>query len=143
MVDIHTRRGKEDNFDTIAYEIDMLNYCYEGLRIAHPEANGRNLFLEGFLLHYRNLVRFFSCIRARSTDLTIKMLLPDFDTQDIVDAAILLDNNHHEDISQYLSHCTSYRANHDMMWATGKMYEELDFCIQKYLALSAQVQTRS
>lgn len=140
MIDIHTRRGKEDNFDTIAYEIDMLNYCYEGLGKEHLEVGNQNLFLEGFLLHYRNLLRFFSCVRAQEADLTIKILLPNYDAQDIVDAAILLDNKHHKDISQYLSHCTSYRANHDMKWATREMYEELNYCIKKYLSLSAQAQ---
>jgi hypothetical protein len=55
------RKRKESHQDTIWYEIDMLEYCYAVLEKNPPAiTNARwNLLVEGFLLHYRNLIQFF------------------------------------------------------------------------------------
>ena len=48
--------------DIVKYEIDMLRFCLSKLE-SQPAAWGKqdeHLHIEGGLLHYRNLIRFFS-----------------------------------------------------------------------------------
>ena len=59
------RGEKETNLDTIGYEIDMLDFALERYRDLKSqqkavEQGDLNVYLECFLLHYRNLVEFFS-----------------------------------------------------------------------------------
>lgn len=59
---MYSRRLKESHRDTVSYEIDMLRFCAERLEALRATGNDREsyLALEGFLLHYRNLLHFFS-----------------------------------------------------------------------------------
>jgi hypothetical protein len=71
------RREKESNAATVLYEIDMLRFARE--RLLSParwfEACDEWLYLEAFLLHYRNLIEFFGKKRHGPGDLSI--LRPD------------------------------------------------------------------
>jgi hypothetical protein len=58
---MYSRRPKESHRDTIAYEADMLGFCAQALRARkHPTHEDMCVYLEAFLLHYRNLIRIFS-----------------------------------------------------------------------------------
>src|SRR5579875_2269831 len=57
----YARRPKESHLDTIVFEIEMLNFCKRKVvQCDTLEVKERWVYLEGFLLHYRNLIRFFS-----------------------------------------------------------------------------------
>jgi hypothetical protein len=58
---MYSRRPKESHRDTITYEIEMLSVCAQAItRREHPAAQDLYVYLEAFLLHYRNLIRFLS-----------------------------------------------------------------------------------
>jgi hypothetical protein len=61
----YERSAKNSHLDTIRYEIGMLGYCYREFAGAKHTEPLRNLLIEGFLLHFRNLVEFFSGARHR------------------------------------------------------------------------------
>src|SRR6266849_4668116 len=58
---IYSRPEKLNDAQTVLYEIDMLRFAYE--RLASPPATwtlaDEWVYLEDFLLHYRNLIQFF------------------------------------------------------------------------------------
>jgi hypothetical protein len=59
---IYSRPEKGNHLNTILYEIEILEYCYESLVTSLGKwGDMRKAFicLEAFLLHYRNLVEFF------------------------------------------------------------------------------------
>ena len=72
-----SRRVKEDSLDTVKYEIEMLRYCRERInrldQTSAPEED-RWLALEGFLLHYRNLLEFVRGRGQREDDLKLSEL---------------------------------------------------------------------
>ena len=61
---MYERTSKETHLETIWYEMDMLvefSYGREFEKKAFaPQSPQWNLLIEGFLLHYRNLIQFFS-----------------------------------------------------------------------------------
>jgi len=59
--DVYQRSEKKSHLDTIWYEIAMLEFCHSelGKRTGMSEP-ACNLFIEGFLLHYRNIIEFCS-----------------------------------------------------------------------------------
>jgi hypothetical protein len=54
------RPPKETARDVIAYEIQMLEYCYKELAKLKAPSSKRNAVLEAYLLHARILIEFFS-----------------------------------------------------------------------------------
>lgn len=53
-----SRPAKDQQLDTILYEIEMLSFCYERLcRNKWESKRDYFAYVEGFLLHYRNLSR--------------------------------------------------------------------------------------
>ena len=58
---IYSRPEKLNDAQTVLYEIDMLRYAYD--RLASPQPTWTQadewVYLEDFLLHYRNLIQFF------------------------------------------------------------------------------------
>src|ERR1700680_1311205 len=59
---MYERTSKNTHLDTIWYEMDMLEFSYQDfMKKTPPQQSPRwNLLIEGFLLHYRNLIQFFS-----------------------------------------------------------------------------------
>jgi hypothetical protein len=64
---LHRRPDKDSHLDTILYEIDMLRHCANTLAAKEArqpdseEALGEyNLGIDGFLIHLRNLIAFFT-----------------------------------------------------------------------------------
>ena len=60
---MYSRPPKANHLETIWYEIDMLQFCYE--RLHEPRLRGGDpgdfyVYLEAFLLHYCSLIEFFA-----------------------------------------------------------------------------------
>src|SRR5215469_14011676 len=75
---MHQRSNKNEHLDTILYEIDMLRHCAESISKAKAEEHRSDfagaeyyLKIEGFLLHLRNLIAFFTNRKNEPTDLLI------------------------------------------------------------------------
>jgi hypothetical protein len=120
------RTRKESHLDTIWHEIDMLEHCHKILRDSPPPATDpcRNLLIEGFLLHFRNLIQFYSGNEHRhkrnKNDLSTlepavwagRALTPEEEKE--VDAmrapGKALDDTFSDKVSVCLQHCTIERA---------------------------------
>jgi hypothetical protein len=135
----YERSEKKSHLDTVWYEIAMLGFCYAELKkrpeAAEPE---RNLLVEGTLLHYRNLLEFFSGSKHRPAkngkpadistvdprvwafrDLTAEELAK------IQAPARALETKYFEDLSQFLQHCTERRFVDSMQWDLDTMFAEM------------------
>ncbi len=131
-----SRRQKESHLDTIQYEIDMLNHCYEKLMKEKWQSTPDNFIaLECFLLHYRNLIEFF----GDSEDLKVSewkdwspRQLSSEELTSISDKKPF--NNHRGQISQYLQHCTKSRTK-DRGWKVKEMYGELKHVLENFRRL--------
>ena len=68
-----SRIGKPGKFAVILYEIDMLRFTYA--QILRPREGSRNadvwVYLEAFLVHYRNLLDFFGKRAPNRSNLSI------------------------------------------------------------------------
>jgi len=134
---MYPRADKEDDLDTIRYEINMLDYSYvryiELERKPGIERGDVNAFLECFLLHYRNLIEFFSSKKPREdgTDLRIGKPLIGMATRVPLEMTKKLTRDelckeHWKNLSVFLDHCTIYRARDPKTWNVGAMYQQLN-----------------
>lgn len=131
---MYSRQMKSSHLDTVAYEIDMLRFSLMRLGQAPPTwvARDKDVYIEAFLLHYRNLVRFFSGNEHRSNDLSMKKRRSDWAGRDVTDEeaakyrqeAAPLDEKYFKTISVYLQHCTSERMI-IKEWPFSDMYNEI------------------
>lgn len=132
-----SRPKKFTHLDTIQYEIDMLNYCYDQLRRSvWPGRESYYLTIEGFLLHYRNLCEFFSNrkeLKASEPKEWAGRSLTVGELASIQDER--LDKKYTGQISQYLSHCTKIRADRDRDWDILEMYEDIKPCLENFRGL--------
>jgi hypothetical protein len=116
------RTPKESHLDTIYYEMAMLTFCFE--KLAHSQSqDDLNLAIEGFLLHYRNLIRFFSGKDSQTDDLRTENPsvwagrdMNPTEVKQIREAAATLDTTYFKSISKYLQHCTTLRADVPKGW---------------------------
>ena len=138
---LYERRPKESHLDTVTYEIGMLSFCFNKLPLGRScETNDEYLYLEGFLLHYRNLLEFFSGKRKKRGNMNIansrswapRELRPT-EIAAIVPAAMELDNKHYKNVSRYLQHCTLYRHRQRMSWDVAEMKDGIDPIIDAFL----------
>jgi hypothetical protein len=139
---MYRRRDKESHRDTITYEIDMFDFCARRLRElsdSGADTADQDVYLEGFLLHCRNLFRFFDEKNAHPTDLTCTA--PGNWTDRAFDAgrlnafiarAVAFDGAQHEDISAYVQHCTMVRHERTKEWDVHDMYREMDALITEF-----------
>src|SRR5438874_13489068 len=69
----YERTRKESPLETIYYEIDMSEFAFGKLG-AHSGGAGPewNLLIEGFFMHYRNAISFFSGKKHRAGDISTK-----------------------------------------------------------------------
>jgi hypothetical protein len=136
---VYSRR-QETPLDTIGYEIEMLRFCRERLQDETAgEAHENSAYLEAFLLHFRNLVRFFSGVRPRPYDLSTaeaevwagRALSPS-EVGLFQVAAECLDEEYYQTISKYLQHCTSLPQKEEHEWDVDGMYEELNPILKEF-----------
>ena len=132
-----SRPAKLSHLDTILYEIDMLEYCYGRLRIsAFTEQMEYFLPVEGFLLHYRNLIQFFGNdhdLKAGTPEVWSPRALTDHEVRSIQDRKPF--KRHNGQISQYLSHCTQSRSDRDRSWEHVAMYKEIEELLKRFREL--------
>jgi len=142
-----SRPAKLDHAQTVLYEIDMLRLSSERLLSPPPgwiEAD-QWVYLEDFLLHFRNLVEFFGKLGDDERDLSIgrpeaiwrggvpdKADLDFMTRRDLREKYDTWDNS--ESISKYLSHCTTRRTV-AKRWNVQQMYEDLRPVIEKFESL--------
>lgn len=137
----YSRPRKLSDTDTVVYEIDMLRFAATKLH----ESNWREereawVYLEGFLLHFRNLIEFLGKERPSDTDLhitTIWKLVPAPDhVPEIYEKGKQLLCRYEPKgkdgggrISQYLSHCTTKRTDHKN-WPIDEMNKQIEPLLQ-------------
>src|ERR1700682_1228529 len=139
-----SRFPKEDDAQTVLYEIDMLRLAKDHL-VSPTNTVEEWVYLECFLLHFRNLIEFFGKPGSDATDLSLSRperiwterspeqvelevmtrhdLWEKYDTRDNPDA-----------ISKYLHHCTTQRTQ-PKDWRVHDMFEELRPVIEKFESL--------
>ena len=143
---MYTRSRKESHLQTVQYEIDMLLFCFERLPKRITECQRQQyLVLEGFLLHYRNLVEFFSGSHHRhENDLSMRkpsvwaahVTITMNQMKAITQSAKHLDKKYFVPISRYLQHCTEDRHLRDLTWDCQQMHDEILPIISMFHALS-------
>jgi len=131
----YERSPKDSHVETIWYEIDMLRYVYKTLSSSTEPGfvAAKNLLIEGALLHYRNLIRFFSGQNARPNDLSTARPevwsddnLTKHDLNEMCKIGIILDKKYFKDISKYLQHVTVERYSDPKGWDLPEMYARLE-----------------
>ncbi len=137
---LYERPKKASHLHTLWYEVDMLDYCLQMLSAGAVRSKPEeSVYLEGFLLHYRNVLRFLSGIGHRRSDLSTaepkvwagRVLTPE-EVEQIQRPAVMLDSKYHADISQYLQHCTVRRMEDEKQWNVSRMNLELQAIIEAF-----------
>ena len=125
-----------DRVGTILYEIDMLDYCFARLRAPWKATReDYNLWLEGFLLHYRNLIKFFAShkgLKAQEPQEWSPRALSAAEIASIQNQAI---QEHYRPISRYLSHCDRIRGEEGTHWNSVEMYNEIEPTLKSFRRL--------
>ncbi len=135
---MYERTRKETHLDTIWYEIDMLEYCTGVLFNSPPPTNDPywNLLIEGFLLHYRNLIQFFGGNEQRhrrygndlstfASEVWADRALEPEEIDALRTPGGKLDDEFSAKISVCLQHCTRERVETLTDWDIRGMYERL------------------
>ena len=133
---MYARRAKASQIDTVRYEIDMLDFCF-GRCMEPPgrwEEGDHDVYLECFLVHYRNLIEFLGgANHHREDDLSTSK--PEEWAEGRVDTNEIrkirnsvqnLDQSYYSDISKYIQHCTAKRHEVDRGWDVNEMFGELN-----------------
>jgi hypothetical protein len=136
---MYERTSKNTHLDTIWYEMDMLEFSYQDFMKKTPPQQSPhwNLLIEGFLLHYRNLIQFSSGNenrhkRFKGNDLSTFDPMPWANrqlTKEEIDAIKVpgekLDQTYSNKISILLQHCTVKRIEPLQGWEMEQMYGEI------------------
>lgn len=135
-----SRPKKLDHVHTVRYEIDMLRFAAQ--RLAEMKLTERDawVYLEAFLLHYRNLIDFLGSENPRSTDLHVTNISQLANLTPPATAALNelyakgralraryepTDAQGGGRISQYLQHCTTKRTD-AKDWAVTAMVDDIE-----------------
>jgi hypothetical protein len=121
----------------------MLRFCFERLPEKNRAEKEKYLHLEAFLLHYRNLIEFLAgshrhrkgdlCTAKPKTWLCREPSPSELTALRAISApAINLYNEHWDQISKYLQHCTSVRAERDRFWDAELMMKKIDPIIAEF-----------
>jgi hypothetical protein len=138
------RPDKEDNAQTVLYEIDLLRFA-KGRLEASSTKGDEWVYLEDFLLHYRNLIEFFGKGKKHLSNGDLSIRLPERIWPGRVPDKAVLDSmtrpdlwekydtrDNPEAISKYLHHCTERRIEPRPPWKVSAMYEELRPIIETF-----------
>jgi hypothetical protein len=141
------RPDKESDAQTVLYEIDLLRFAKSRLESSSTKGD-EWMFLEDFLLHYRNLIEFFGKGKKALRDGDLSILRPERIWPGGVPDKAVLDSmtspalwekydtgDNDEAISKYLHHCTEQRVEPRPPWQVNTMYEELRPIIEKFESL--------
>jgi len=131
---IFSRPDKLNDAETILCEIDMVRFAARELTSGKPKPEKITwVLLEGFLLHFRNLIEFLGkeLNLVKATDLHVtnlwgKTLPAELATIHAEGAKLWAKYERVDDrISRYLAHCTKQRTQ-VKQWEVGTMYGELE-----------------
>jgi hypothetical protein len=134
-----SRPDKLSDFDTVVYEIDMLRFAAARLQESNwQDPRDAWVYLEAFLVHYRNLIEFLGKGNPSDTDLHVTTIwkLAHAAAPDHVDEIHKKGKQlwaHYEPkgvdgggrISQYLHHCTTKRVD-SKNWRIDEMIEHIE-----------------
>jgi hypothetical protein len=133
-----SRPKKLDHVDTVRYEIDMLRFAAQRLNEKTLTERDAWVYLEVFLLHYRNLIDFLGSENPRSTDLHVTNiwqladLTPPGPLNELYAKGRALRARYEPTdaqgggrISQYLQHCTMKRID-AKDWAVTAMVDDIE-----------------
>lgn len=152
---LHRRPDKHSHLDTIHYEIDMLRHCAKTLPAkkvrssdSHEAWGEYNLGIEGFLIHLRNLLGFFTTLHSNQPgDLRLDRPqvwygkpLDEKEYSKLRDHAKALNTRYSEIfknakdptdcytlISKFLQHSTTERYDQAVVgWEIDKMFAEIE-----------------
>jgi hypothetical protein len=163
---MHERSPKETALDVIIYERDLLQHCANTVDVKmekaqrSPTAENRAeyyLTIEGFLLHFRNLLGFFinkKIIKKNvSTDLTLDQPekwaegrpVNQSLCKNLTERAKEVNETHgihysdvnkdcYGKISWFLQHCTDHRYKVQRDWDIARMYADLSPILDEFVA---------
>jgi hypothetical protein len=133
-----SRPKKLDHVATVRYEIDMLRYAFKRLDERKLVERDAWVYLEAFLLHFRNLIEFLGKENPSTTDLHVTTIwqsanlpVPTTLPEMCKAGKVLLARYEPRDdqgggrISQYLQHCTTKRID-AKDWKATRMIEEIE-----------------
>jgi len=134
-----------DLLKMVEYEISMLRFCLGWLEKHQSNCVGdeRKVYLECFLLHYRNLIRFFSGNQHKKGDVSMEHpeafcgTLSIGQAQWYKDQVQSLDNGdadcEHKLISKLLQHCTEERVVLiGKSWPVSEMYKSIEPALKRF-----------
>jgi len=131
---VYERTKKQSHLDTVRYELDMLTFTYDALTKQEIPVPARHVYLEAFLLHYRNVVQFFAgnTKKHRAGDLSTHQPqvwagreLTKEESDLMRGPAQELEDRYWPVISQFLQHCTERRYLDSKDWDISMMYSDL------------------
>src|SRR6266446_3215106 len=135
---ILSRPKKLDHVDTVQYEIEMLRFTVRKLAERKLTERDAWVYLESFLLHYRNLIEFFGKENPRNTDIHVTniwqlagLTVPANLNEIHAKGKPLWDRYEPSDkqgggrISQYLQHCTTKRTD-AKDWGVATMFNDIE-----------------
>lgn len=152
---MHERSQKNSHLDTVLYEIDMLRHCALTLpgKREYFEASGcaparaeYNLGIEGFLIHLRNVLAFFTSRQEKDSDLLINRPqrwagreIAQREYSDLIKRAKEIDREHgvdestcYDQISKYLQHCTTFRYERAKNWNIEKLFADINSVLEEF-----------
>jgi hypothetical protein len=151
---------------TIRYEIKMLRHCnkaLDGKRKAYDQQRSEDtkaefdLCIEGFLLHLRNLLAFFTGRADLDSDLTINRpqlwagkVISQREYSGLMKAAKKVDKKHGDGkdtcttlISRHLHHCTTYRYKGAIGWNAEAIFADIDPILQEFEQHFAEILSKT
>jgi hypothetical protein len=160
---LHQRSEKGSHLDTLLYEIDMFRHCERAVRqggVADdaPDAKRADYYLaiEGFLLHFRNLLAFLTNRKSKGTDIIINepetwagRHVVQREYSDLIKACRELDHRYgvladggpstcYDEISKYLQHCTTLRYERAKEWPVEAIYAGINPVLEAFEARFAR-----
>jgi hypothetical protein len=154
---MHERSPKNSAMDVLLYEREMLRHCAETVnakqeRFSESQSDQDRaeyyLGIEGFLLHYRNLLGFFINKGARPTDLTLGkteswangMAVDQTVTKALTERSQKINERHglgrgdcYQKISWFLQHCTTHRHQEARSWDIENMFADLKPLLDEFV----------
>lgn len=112
----------------VAYEYRMMSEAADLLADLPPGSVQHVLALEGFLLHYRNLLDFLSPRNQQPTDIV---------WSHFVNRPIVVSDEHRWDLNKWLAHLTTERLQafqgNGKGWPVDQMWSDVDAAWQEFL----------
>ena len=152
------RSAKESPLSVVFYEIHMLNHAatYLEPEILDRKDHIANAWQEVYLLHYRNLIEFFSSHKPRTRkphqsildaadDMTYLRPLTwagrdiqEDELRPAVERGDDLHANHFDPISRYLQHCTDWRHELPKEWGYPTMHRKMTEVLEMMYTVMAR-----